>query len=300
MNHPSTKKSHAAQAAAVAFALLLASVFSSSALAQSLNWEGQTGVFITPLAYTAASPKKGVGRPVVAYHYMKAGEVIGHFHTMSATIGMLERVEVGFTRVEHQQGSSPTLSPLWEGGFNVIHGKAIAIPENAGGHKAVPAIAAGFVMRNYVNHVTGVLSAKGDEFNANDFYVVASKTVTQTKKIPLVLNLGIKASNASNHALTGAGTAYRGRVFGAAGFVLTGPAKSTIILAAEAHEQESAVKNLPGVSLPNTLVYAVRIVPTSKAKLNFDFGIGQVAGQIAPGVNVTARHQFAFGVSYGL
>jgi hypothetical protein len=71
-------------------------------------------------------------------------------------------------------------------------------------------------------------------------------------------------------------------------------------LAAEVHEQESAIKNLPGVSLPNTLAYAVRIVPTGKAKLNVDFGVGQVAGQIAPGVNVTARHQFAFGISYGL
>ena len=47
--------------------------------AQSLNWVGQTGVFITPLAYTAASPYGNFGKPVVAYHYLDAGGVLGGF-----------------------------------------------------------------------------------------------------------------------------------------------------------------------------------------------------------------------------
>jgi len=33
--------------------------------------------------------------------------------------------------------------------------------------------------------------------------------------------------------------------------------------------------------------------------LNFDIGIAQVAGTIAPGVNLKARHQFGAQVSYG-
>jgi len=41
------------------------------ACAQSLNWEGQTGVFVTPLAYLVPSQDHGFGRPVVAYHLFK-------------------------------------------------------------------------------------------------------------------------------------------------------------------------------------------------------------------------------------
>ena len=37
-----------------------------AAWGQSLNWEGQEGVFITPLAYTVQSNDKNFGRPVVA------------------------------------------------------------------------------------------------------------------------------------------------------------------------------------------------------------------------------------------
>jgi hypothetical protein len=47
------------------------------------------------------------------------------------------------------------------------------------------------------------------------------------------------------------------------------------------------------------MTYAVRLVPTQKYKLNFDFGIAQIAGHIGPGVNLQARHQAGVQVSYG-
>ena len=72
-----------------AAALLLAGLLGAGiAAAQSLNWDGQTGVFITPLAYTAASPASGFGRPIVAYHFLNAGRVLGNFHTISVTEGV--------------------------------------------------------------------------------------------------------------------------------------------------------------------------------------------------------------------
>ena len=49
-------------------------------LGQSLNWEGQTGVFVTPLAYTAASSKDGFGKPIVAFHFLNGGKVLGNFY----------------------------------------------------------------------------------------------------------------------------------------------------------------------------------------------------------------------------
>jgi hypothetical protein len=268
------------------------------ASAQSLNWEGQTGVFVTPLAYTAASPKDSIGKPIVAYHYLDAGDVLGGFHTASVTVGLLSRVEVGYTRAFHQDGDTPGLSPLWKGGFNIVHAKVNVVPENAAKQKWLPAVSAGLVERTQVNNVSGVLAGK--TYHNADYYLVATKTVTQVKGLPLVFNLGYKATNASVFGLAGNAPAYQGRAFGAAAFVLKGPAKSQIVLGSEFAQQPRQVLNLPGADVPTTITYAARIVPRPKTKFNIDFGVAQAAGKIMPGVDLHVRHQFALGVSYGL
>jgi hypothetical protein len=118
--------------------------------------------------------------------------------------------------------------------------------------------------------------------------------------VPIVLNLGYKATNSSIYGLAGTAPAYKGRAFGAAAFVFKGPAKSTLILGSEFSQQPREIKNLPGAVIPTTITYAARIVPTEKSKFNIDFGIAQAAGRILPGVDVKVRHQFALGVSYAL
>jgi hypothetical protein len=279
----------------------------ATAPAQSLNWEGQTGVFVTPLAYTAASPANNVGKPIVAYHFLDAGPVLGDFHTASVTEGLFGRVELGYTHVFHGDGSTPSLSPLWTGGFNIVHGKVNVIKENAGKQKWLPAVSAGFVERVGIQNVSGVLfdnnssgATNSKSYNSGDYYVVGTKTVTQTKKLPLVLNLGYKATNASVFGLAGVAPSYSGRLFGAAAFVVKGPAKSTLIFGSEFAQQPRQILNLPGADIPTTLTYAARIVPFEKTKFNVDFGVAQAAGQILPGVDVKVRHQFALGVSYGI
>jgi hypothetical protein len=269
--------------------------------AQSLNWEGQTGVFVTPLAYTAASPNNNVGKPVVAYHYLDAGGVLGGFHTASVTEGLFGRAEFGYTRTFHQPGDNSSLSPLWDGGFNIVHGKVNVVPENAGRNKWLPAISAGFVARTQDHHVSGVLASPSRDYNNADFYAVATKTVTQIKPLPLVLNLGYKATNASVFGLAGNAPGYKGRLFGAAAVVVKGPAKSQLIFGSEFAQQPREVQNLPGAIVPTTITYAARIVPLpERSKFNVDFGVAQAAGWILPGVNLQARHQFALGISYGL
>jgi hypothetical protein len=289
--------------------VLLALVFTLAGIApaQSLNWEGQTGVFVTPLAYTAASPANNVGKPIVAYHFLDAGPVLGDFHTASVTEGLFGRVELGYTRVFHEDGSTPALSPLWTGGFNIAHGKVNVIKENAAKQKWLPAISAGFVERVGIQNVSGVLfdnnssgATNSKSYNSGDYYVVGTKTVTQTKKLPLVLNLGYKATNASVFGLAGVAPSYTGRLFGAAAFVVKGPAKSTLIFGSEFSQQPRSIQNLTGADIPTTLTYAARIVPFEKTKLNVDFGIAQAAGEILPGVDVKVRHQFALGISYGI
>jgi hypothetical protein len=284
-----------------AAALLLAGLLcAGTATAQSLNWDGQTGVFITPLAYTAASPANGLGHPIVAYHFLNAGSVLGNFHTISVTEGVGGVVEFGYTRDVHQQGSTAGLSSLWGSGFNLVHAKVNVVKENALKQSWLPAISGGFVARTQDRNVSGLLAMPNRNYTNADFYVVASKTITQTKVVPIVLNLGYKETNASVYGLAGNAPKYTGRLFGAAALVFKGPAKSQLIFGSEFSQEPRQVQNLPGADVPTTITYAARIVPLAEKKFNIDFGVAQAAGTIEPGVNLKARHQFALGVSYGL
>ena len=275
-----------------------------AAFGQSLNWEGQTGVFVTPLAYSVSSGDAPLSLPVVSYHLLDAGPVLGNFHQVSISMGAFNRVEFGYTGNLHQDGSTAGLSSLWSGGFNAVHGKVNLFRERRGG---LPALSVGFVARTEVRNVGGVI--QGHDTNNQDFYVVATKTVTQIRKLPLVFSAGFKATNASLLGLAGNAPGYYGRAFGAAGFAFKGPGRSTILLGSEVLQEPRRIEGLPGAAIPTTITYAVRIVPSGalpihgwgieKPKLTLDFGMAQVAGNIMSGVNLQARHQFAFGISYG-
>jgi hypothetical protein len=288
----------------VLLALIAAGIGTNTASGQSLNWEGQTGVFVTPLAYILPSTETGLGRPVVAYHYLDAGQVLGGFHQASITVGAFTRVEFGYTRNLHQDGGTAGLSNLWSSGFNTFHGKVNVLREGRNWH---PALSVGFVVRSQVRNVGGVIQ---DKNTANaDFYVVATKTAMGIRKLPLVFNLGFKATNASLLGLVGNAPGYQGRLFGAAAFALRGPGRSTILLGSEVLQEPRRVQGLPGIVVPTTITYAARIVPAGalplhgwgveSPRLTIDLGIAQAAGSVAPGVNLQARHQFALGVSYG-
>lgn len=265
--------------------------------AQGLNWEGQTGAFITPFAYTSASEDGKFGKPQISFHYLNAGEVVGNHVQTSITVGAAKRVEFGYTRNFSAKGSS-ALSGLFSKGFNIFHGKVNFVAENAGKKNWVPAISAGFVARTNVERVGAVLSPLTKETTNGEVYVVGTKTITQTKGLPIVLNFGVKATNASLFGVAGKTTAWKGRMFVGAGFVVTGPGKSTLIFGAEAVQQAREIQGLPGASMPTSLAYWVRILPKSEHKFNIDLGVGQFAGKIMPGVDVKARHQFAMGISY--
>src|SRR5579863_7666859 len=145
---------------------LLAVLFLSLALsgsvkktsAQSLNWEGQNGIFVTPLAYSVPGKQNGFDLPAVSYHFVDAGPVLGDFHQVSITEGAYDRFEFGYTRNFHQDGSTAGLSNLWGSGFNIFHGKVGVLKE---GRRIHPAISVGFVARTYV------LNDKGTTENKN-------------------------------------------------------------------------------------------------------------------------------------
>jgi hypothetical protein len=300
-----TKRLYAITLTALLVALAITAITAS---AQSLDWEGQTGVFVTPLAYTTPSSDKGFGKPVFSYHFLDAGPVLGGFNQVSTSEGVFDRVEIGYTRSIHYQGDTAGVSKLWGGGFNTFHGKVNLLPENSGGQNWLPALSLGFVARTDVRNVGGVL-ANHDTTNA-DFYAVATKTLSQIQAVPLVLSFGFKATNASLLGLAGNAPTYQGRMFGAVAIPFKGPGRSTIMLASEVLQEPRSIEGLPGAVIPTTMTYAVRVVPAGafpsshgwgeqKPKLTLDFGVAQAAGRILPGVNLQARHQFALGISYG-
>ncbi|MGO9641006.1 MAG: hypothetical protein ACLP1Y_06865, partial [Candidatus Acidiferrales bacterium] len=185
---------------------------------------------------------------------------------------------------------------LFHGGFNTFHGKINLLPENARKQKYLPAIAVGFVVRTQVRRVGGVITDK-DTTNG-DVYLVATKTITQIKALPIVANFGFKVTDASVFAIAGNAPAWQGRLFGALGFVLPGPARSHLVVGSEAAQEPRYIQNLPGATLPTTLTYFVRVLLPTESKLNVDFGVAQAAGFILPTADIKARVQFATGISY--
>jgi Protein of unknown function (DUF3034) len=299
--------------AAVLIGLVFALGSSTPLHAQALGWEGETGIFVTPLAYTASAENQKI-HAVTAYHFFSTGPVIGDFHEASIELGIGKRFEFGYTHEFHTFGNDMTaptnqLSPLWQNGFEIFNGKFQVVPENYAKTKWVPAISTGFIARTDVRNVGNYMVEKNAPAMSGktngDIYVVATKVVP-IKPIPIVLNFGVRGTNAELWGMGGNAPDWQARAFGAVAFVFKGPSKSTIIVGSEASQQphhpymfDGTQTGYPVVNIPTTLTYCVRFIPSPKHKLNFDFGIAQVAGNIATGVNLQARHQAGFQMSYG-
>jgi len=293
----------------IALILFAATLFPQTLFAQGLNWEGQTGALLTPFAYTAASPANKFGKPEVAFHYLNTGPVIGNDYQLSLTEGIAKRFEIGYTAAFSSAGSKP-LSYLFADGFSEFHGKATVVDENAGKNKWVPAIAVGAIGRvgvQRVGQVVAYLSADDPTVSKSskngDFYIVATKTVTQVKNFPFVLSFGEKVTNASVLGVAGNAPHWQGRLFGAAAFVVNGPKKSALIFGSEALQEPHYVEGLgsgPGApTIPTSLSYFVRVVPHIEGSpLQVDLGVAQFAGKIAPGVDLQARARVGLGISY--
>jgi hypothetical protein len=265
-------------------------------MAQNIGWEGETGVFVTPLAYTAASPNDGFGKPMVGYHYLNGGSVIGDFYEASITEGLLGRIEVGYTRALHSLSGDTTFGPLWHNGFDIVHGKVNLIPENFHKLNWMPALSLGFMAREEVHNVGAAILNKNK--NNADFYGAGTKLITQSKYVPILLTGGVRGTNAELWAMGGNATQWKARAFGSVGFVVKLPKKATAVFATEVAQQPKHPDQLPNAVIPTTLTYAVRVTPIAESKLNVDFGVAQIAGTIQPGTNLKARNQIGMQIGY--
>jgi len=274
-------------------ALLLAAVMQ----AQNIAWEGETGVFVTPMAYTVGSPSNGISRPYLSYHFLDAGKIIGNMNEVSLTMGAFNRTEFGYVRNFQTNGADPNLSPLWSDGFNIAFGKVNIIPENWFKHNWIPAFSVGGTGRWGVENVGGALVHK--KTNNGDVYGVGTKTILPNSKLPIILTGGVRGTNAELWGMGGNAEDWKARAFGSAAFVVKLPNKATLVFASEVAQQPKHPERFPDLIIPTTLTYAVRLLPAPEHKLAVDFGVAQIAGKVQPGVDLKARSQFAMQVTYG-
>ncbi len=186
--------------------------------AQNIGWEGETGVFVTPLAYTVGSPANSVSNPYVGFHYLNAGSVIGDFYETSFTMGALGRTEFGYTRNFHTQGGDPNLSPLWSGGFNIAFAKVNIIPENWGNNNWIPAFSVGGTARWSIQNVGGAVTHK--DTDNGDVSGVGTKTMLPKSKLPIILTGGVRGTDAELWGMGGNAPDWKVRAFGSAAFVV--------------------------------------------------------------------------------
>jgi len=189
------------------------------------------------------------------------------------------------------------------------------VPENFKKHNAIPAVSVGFIARTGVRNVGDYLTYNNKENNGSsngDIYLVATKVVTQvSKKVPIVLNAGVRGTNAELWGMGGNAPDWQARPFGAVAFVFTGPGRSSLIFGSEAAMQPhhpsgytsfTDIGGLP-LNIPTTLTYCTRITPSPKHKVNIDFGVAQVAGRIFNDgkgtiVDLQARHAWGSQVTW--
>jgi len=268
-----------------------------AAQAQSLGYEGPTGVFVTPLASVSASPAKGLGQPSVAYHFLAGGPVIGDFSTVSITEGFASALKwvtpARFTPVRPDA--------LWNNDFDILTARP------------------SFCRRTPLNQVdSGDLRGRIFRFNDHDAYdgpprhnrvhrakpkerrclSGGTKTITQiSKKVP-VLRRPVCA-----HRCLAVGLAATLRLLGArlrrAGPGLHRPRQERHHRGSEVSQQPQRIKW--GRLRPSTfplrgLCRAHRSF--AQVQAHFDGGILHAGGNVG-GLNLDARARVAFGISYG-
>jgi hypothetical protein len=258
-----------------------------------LNWEGQTGGLITPFAYTSSS-SMGVGRPQLALHYLNGGAVLGNDFQVSLTAGFLKIAEGGFTRTFNILGNDE-LAPQFANGFNAAHIKFRVMPENAWHRSFVPALAAGAIVRTEVRRVTEV--TERENTTATDFFLVGTKTIANIR-VPIVLNLGVKLTNASIFGIAANSPGWEVKPFGGLFVALKAPMHSRLTLGAEFAKQPRQLKEVPGTVVPTTLSYLARWQPGSDVPLTLELGLVQLGNNLGAGFDMEARHQLIIGATY--
>jgi Protein of unknown function (DUF3034) len=279
-------------------ALVLAALFSSQrANAQSLTMDGESGIFLQPMADVVPSPEHKFGGPTLSFHAVNAGPVAADYINTGVEEGFGNRLEFGYTRNFHTDGANPTISPLFNfRGMNIFNFKAKLLPSNYHGHKYLPTISVGGVLRTNDPFVVQAVMHKNA--TNGDVYLVGTKLFTIGHKFAFMANAGVRGTNAQKYGYGGNTVDWEARAFGGVAFPI--PIKRLVVLtpAVEVDQEPRRIKYVPGASLPTDIIYAIRLSRLPDSKWSFDIGTGHLGANIAPGINIKANNCIALAVNY--
>ncbi len=152
------------------------------------NLEGVGGIAFNPLAYPADSSgddshlKIGttevVGKPRIGTWYINLGDVDVDWTTIGIADTFFKRLEVsyGYETINQQNATAKHK--------NNIGTKLLLLPENSFNTKFLPAVSVGGIFKHTSNVGAGV------DANSQDYYLVATKLVTQLPR-PVLLSGGV-------------------------------------------------------------------------------------------------------------
>jgi hypothetical protein len=265
--------------------------------AQSLTMDGESGIFLQPLADVVPSPQHKFGGPTVSFHAVDAGPVAGNYINIGVEEGFGNWLEFGYTRSNHTDGGDPTISPLFNfSGMNIFNVKAKVLPANYHGHKYLPAISVGGVLRT--NDPFVVQAVKHKNATNGDVYLVGTKLFMIGKKFGFVGSAGVRGTNAQKYGYGGNTLNWQARAFGGVAFPI--PIKNVLVLtpAFEIDQEPSRIKYVPTARLPTDLIYALRISRFPDSKWSIDIGTGHLGANIGPGLNIKANNALAIAANY--
>jgi len=279
---------------ALIFPMLL---FVPRADAQSLTMDGESGIFLQPVAEVVPSPRNKFGGPTLSLHAVGAGPVAGNYINVGVEEGFGNWLEFGFTRAQHTNGGDPTISPLFNfTGMNIFNFKTKILPSNFSGHKYVPTLSLGGVLRTNDPYV--VQAIKHENATNGDVYLVGTKLIMIGRKFGFLANAGVRGTNAQKYGYGGNTVDWEARAFGSVAFPI--PIKKVVVIAPafEVDQEPKRIKYIPAASLPTDLIYAIRLSRLPDSKWSFDIGTGHLGANIAPGINIKVNHAVAFAANY--
>lgn len=160
------------------------------------NLQGQGGIAFNPLAYTAGQPWEGgetnvlndiISKPQVGGWYANLSDADIHWFAAGAAFTVAKRLELsyGYGFVNAKKYGDKSIDS------NTFGAKLRLLDENAFDTVWVPAIAVGAA---YKHTNTSLADAFGLDKGGVDYYVVASKLITQTP-LPVLLSAGVLYSD---------------------------------------------------------------------------------------------------------
>lgn len=174
------------------------------------NLEGVGGVAFNPLAYPAGASEDlvpYVGKPQFGAWYVNLNQVDVNWFAAGVADTFFHRLEIsyGYEAISQQNATSHIK--------NNLGAKLLILPENSWDLKFLPALSAGAIYKNTDEVVPG------SHNNGGDYYVVATKLITQLP-LPVLLSGGALWTSSYATGVFGYDSKEKATFFGNADIVL--------------------------------------------------------------------------------